>query len=387
MESFKKSELKNSSYFVESLTENGTRQLRVDIPKDSLRMIHFKNQVYTNYMYLTSLSEMDNISNKINRYVYYNLNTKQQVLDDVRVHLGTESLDEQRVMRDRFMVGLLSIFYLVSKGKIYNVPINPLNFIFENDRKVKAFYRQDRELGEITDDWLMDFKKLLAYYLIFDTSIIPENFNNYSIQEYVEKMNQSVQHGFKKFYNCSSIDEMLPLLLKEDEIKALTYSYPLDDEFNEPTDLSSGIPLDFDTAIVNATYIETEDKESLKQKLLDEKVLDKSKVRKADKKRKERERLAKKREREESRNQNKIKQGYEPNEAKRNANSHNKGFKQGKISIIPLIFFIIITVIVGLVVYSKFTGKPVTEMFSKPKQEVGLNYAPDPEYLSKLEVR
>lgn len=362
MDIFKSSKLKDTDLVLESLVENDIKRLRVEISRDALRMVRFKNDVYQRYMYLTSLSEMDNGVKPISRYVYYNLNATQEILDDVRIRVGEESLDAQRAMREKFIVGLLSIYYLVSKGKIYNIPINPLNFILEKNRNVKAFYREDHELGEITDEWLMDFKKLLAYYLVFDTSIIPEKFNEYTIQEYVEFMSNGTQQGFKKFYNCTSIDEMLPLYLKEDEIKALTYTMPLSSDFNEPIDLSSGIPLDLDTAVVNGTHISIEDKEDLKQRLLDENKLDKNKVKRADKKQKQRDAIAKKRKKQEERKQRKIDSGYEPNEAKRKANEYNKGYKGNRISWIPLLFLLVVIFLVVTIGYYKITGESLFKL-------------------------
>lgn len=362
MDIFKSSKLKDTDLVLESLVENDIKRLRVEISRDALRMVRFKNDVYQRYMYLTSLSEMDNGVKPISRYVYYNLNATQEILDDVRIRVGEESLDAQRAMREKFIVGLLSIYYLVSKGKIYNIPINPLNFILEKNRNVKAFYREDHELGEITDEWLMDFKKLLAYYLVFDTSIIPEKFNEYTIQEYVEFMSNGTQQGFKKFYNCTSIDEMLPLYLKEDEIKALTYTMPLSSDFNEPIDLSSGIPLDLDTAVVNGTHISIEDKEDLKQRLLDENKLDKNKVKRADKKQKQRDAIAKKRKKQEERKQRKIDSGYEPNEAKRKANEYNKGYKGNKLSWIPLLFLLVVIFLVVTIGYYKITGESLFKL-------------------------
>lgn len=353
----------------EFVIENNTRRLRVEQSKDNLSRVRFKNDVYNQYMYLTSLSEMDNVAKPVTRYVYYNLTEKQQLLDDVRVQIGTEEMEVQRTTRDIFIIGLISIYYLVSKGKIYNVPINPMNFVLENKKRVKGFFREDKELGEITDEWLMEFKKLLAFYLVYDTSIIPENFNDYDIQDYVSKMSSGTQQGFKKMYNCVSIDEMLPLFLKEDEINALTYSYPLSVDFQEPIDVSSGLPLDLDTSVVNATTITTEDREAIKQQLLDRNMLDKGKVRKADKKRKELARLEKKRQREEDQSKKRIENGYEPNEAKRKANSYNKGFRKEKPSLVPLIVVLFI-ILIGLgIAYSKFTGKPILDLSKKDKVE------------------
>lgn len=362
MDIFKSSKIKNTDLVLESLVENDIKRLRVEVSRDALRMVRFKNDVYQRYMYLTSLSEMDNGVKPISRYVYYNLNSNQEILDDVRIRVGEESLDAQRAMREKFIVGLLSIYYLVAKGKIYNVPINPLNFILERNRNVKAFYREDHELGEITDEWLMEFKKLLAYYLVYDTSIIPEKFDEYTIQDYVEFMSNGTQQGFKKFYNCTSIDEMLPLYLKDDEIKALSYTMPLNTDFHEPEDLSSGLPLNLDTAIVNGTHLTVEEKESLKQKLLDENKLDKAKVRRADKKQKQRDKIAKKRKKQEERRQRKLDSGYEPNEAKRKANEYNKGYRGNKLSLMPILFLLLVIFLVITIGYYKITGESLFKL-------------------------
>lgn len=360
----------NKNLRLEYVIENNIPVLRVEQTKDSLSRIRFKNDVYRDYLYLVSLSEADIEAKPVSRYVYSRLNTKQKLLDDVRIQLGLEEHQEQRMMRDTFLIGLISIYFLVSKGIIYNVPINPLNFILENEKRVRAFYREDSELGEITDEWLLEFKKLIAFYLIYDSSIIPEKFDEYTIQDYVSKMSTGTHQGFKKIYNCSSIDEMLPIFLKEDDINALTFSLPLSNEFETPIDISSGMPLDLDTSIVNATTIPVMDKEEIKQQMLEKNLLDKSKVRKAEKKERELERLELKRQREEEKAKRKIEKGYEPNEAKRKANKYNKSFKHRRPSLTPLLVLMVIIMFGMGFYYFKVVGNPFKQEPIKIQEDV-----------------
>ena len=186
--------------------------------------------------------------------------------------------------------------------------------------------------------------------------------DRYTIQDYVEFMSNGTQQGFKKFYNCTSIDEMLPLYLKDDEIKALSYTMPLNTDFHEPEDLSSGLPLDLDTAVVNGTHVTVEEKEALKQKLLDENKLDKTKVRRADKKQKQRDKIAKKRQKQEERKQRKLDSGYEPNEAKRKANEYNKGYRGNKLSLMPMLFLLLVIFLVITIGYYKITGESLFKL-------------------------
>lgn len=224
---------------------NGER-LQIEFPRDTLNRLRNSNKVFNSYLHLVTLSVEDNGLKPTTRNVYYNFGSQNiESLDDIRLQIGKQNLDFGNEMRNTILKGLINIYYLVSEGKIYNVPINPLNFIMKEGRNIQAFYRNDHELGEITDEFMTDFKKLLAYFMIADTEIIAEKFEEYTTAELVKRMPSTVLRSFERIYRCATLPEMLEIIQTDkQQISSLEGFFPLDDSFNKPINLSSQQQLD-----------------------------------------------------------------------------------------------------------------------------------------------
>lgn len=345
-------------------------KVRLEISRDRLARLKDKNNLYRSYSYLVPLFEEDITVKPVSRYVYYNFPTNMEALDNVRVNMGKANLDEERDLRTKITRGLISIYFLVSEGKIYNIPINPLNFVFYRD-KVQAFYREDTELGEITDEWLMEFKKLLAFYLVTDSSVIPEKFDDYTISDLVGYMSQGVHRGYQLLYNCMSLGEMVELYIQErSDIKALQNFFKLSEDFGKPLDLTSDVPapLGGDTLTVNAV---TDDD----IKSSDKKTKSKSTV--SDKKK---EKIKKQRRADDERNARKKRKTkgktYEPNEAKRRVIEEDakKEAVNKRKNVLSIFIIIILGLSVALLLFKGLGAESVdsdfTQVYSQLKQEI-----------------
>ncbi len=321
-------------------------KVRVEISRDRLARVKDKNSVYSGYSYLVPLYEEDISVKPVSRYVYYSFPSNTLSLDTVRVNMGKSNLDEERATREKIIRGLISLYYLVSEGKIYNVPINPLNYVYTKDNKVMGFYREDEEIGELTDEWLMDFKKLLAFYLVTDSSIIPEKFIEYTIQQLIGYMSAGVHRGFQMLYSCMSLGEMVDLYVTErSDVKALQNFFKLSPTFNTPVDLTSELPISIETVEVNTIPEGKKGKGKAREKAVDPVKEEKQKARIKKQRRAEEEKNARKKSK---------KTAYEPNEAKRNALEYDAKMSRKKKQRPFILIFVIL--VLGFGAYMLFTN-------------------------------
>lgn len=291
-------------------------KLRVEISRDALSRVKDKNSVYSSYSYLTPLYEEDISVKPVSRYVYYTFPSGVQSLDSVRVNMGRSNIDEERATRDKIVKGLISLYFLVSEGKVYNVPINPLNYVFHKN-KVLGFYREDSELGEITDEWLLDFKKLIAFYLVTNSVVIPEKFNEYTISDLLPYMSQGVKNGYQHIYNCTTLGEMVELYISDrSDIKALKNYFRLSPSFEKPIDLTSDVPVNMETLEVNSVVEEPKPKQEKRE---------------VHKKERAKEKVKKQRKKEVNKQSNRKKaKTREPNEAKRKVMEYEEALRRKK---------------------------------------------------------
>lgn len=343
-------------------------KVRVEISRDRLARVKDKNSVYSGYSYLVPLYEEDISVKPVSRFVYYAFPSNSLSLDTVRVNMGKSNIDEERATREKVIRGLISLYYLVSEGKIYNVPINPLNYVYTKDNKVMGFYREDEELGEITDEWLMEFKKLIAFYLVTDSSIIPERFNDYTIQDLIGYMTDGVHRGFKLIYSCMSLGEMVDLYVTErSEVKALQNFFKLSPTFNQPVDLTSEIPLTIESVEVNTVPDQKKGKGKAREKAVDPVKEDKQKARIKKQRRADEEKNARK----------KSKKAYEPNEAKRKALEYDEKMARKKKQKPLILLFVILVLGFGVYfLYDRLTdnsaqgNEDFTQVYSQLQQIV-----------------
>lgn len=362
---------------------NGEK-LRVEISREALARVKNKNYVYSGYSHLLPLFEEDISVKPVSRYVYFNFKDQSEPLDIVRLNMGRANLDEEREIREKVIRGLISLYYLVATGKIYNIPINPLNYVMYRD-KVMGFYRYDEELGEITDEWMLALKKLLAFYLVTDSSVIPERYEEYTIAELINYMPAGVKRGFQVLYNCVSVEEMLEVYVPErSDIKALKNFFPLDMDFKEPLDLTSDSPpIDFDTVVANTVPSDEPldfsdntllEKSSKKGKFSGNKI----KKQKVSDKEKEQDKIKKKKELEKKKLQKskKIKNTYEPNELKRRANEPTyKGLQAVRVPRLLGIVLMVIAIAFGIYFGFKTKGIDIIDELKNPQSEEVHDYS------------
>ena len=361
MQSLKSSRTRN---YLFEVVDN--EKVRLEMSRETLARLKDKNNLYRSYSYLVPLFEEDISVKPVSRYIYYNFPTNMEALDNVRVNMGKANLDEERDMRAKVIRGLISIYFLVSEGKIYNIPINPLNFVFYKNR-VQAFYREDTALGEITDEWLLDFKKLLAFYLVTDSSVIPEKYEEYTISDLVGYMSQGVHRGFQLLYNCMSLGEMLELYISErSEIKALQNFFKLSPDFSKPLDLTSEVPTPLGEDTLSANTVPDE---SVKPKGKKAVVSDKKKEKIKKQRRADDERNARKKRKTKGKE-------YEPNEAKRKvleADAKKLALAKRK-NILSMFIIIVLGLSVALLIYKGLGTESVdsdfTQVYLQLKQEL-----------------
>src|SRR5699024_4533643 len=132
---------------------------------------------------------------------------REMPLDTYRIEVT--DLQSKQMILD----GLLELLLGISDGKIYNVELNPLNFIAEDSPQnktvyVKAFFREGKELSEITDKWLEDAKKIIGYFLVSDTGYNASNFNSLRPADFLKGLHGNVRDQYLKIMKSPSIDHM-----------------------------------------------------------------------------------------------------------------------------------------------------------------------------------
>lgn len=232
--------LKRSTTWAVAVDIVDGRTVKVELTKDELLAVKNKEVVFEQFSYGTPVYTRDSESNPHNKVLYYDFSVDEVSLDDYRLEERTE--DEDSRVKEYIIGGLLSTLYLVSEGKIYATELNPLNFIYDQRRnKVKAFYRKDHALGEITDKWLYDVKKLVAFYLSSDTGLMPERFEQMRLEDIEPYLSDSVLGGYYRLKEARSVGEMAEMLLSEKEMLPLK-SYPsVFPQYKKPRDITTEI--------------------------------------------------------------------------------------------------------------------------------------------------
>jgi len=157
--------------------------------------------------HFTKLYERDVANHPEEKEVYYDLDEEtEKPLDMYR--LSSNDKQSKQVILD----GLMELLFLVSEGKIYDIELNPFNFIISTDEKegsrVKAFYRQDRELSEITDEWLLQVKKVIGYFLVSDTKFSEENYSKLKPKDFYSEMEEGIAEQYLRIMRSTSVDDM-----------------------------------------------------------------------------------------------------------------------------------------------------------------------------------
>lgn len=169
--------------------------------------------------------------------LYYDLNIEGELpLDEFR--LRAETATHKQYILD----GLLELFYLVSEGKLYNIELNPFNFIAstkESGMKVKTFYREYRGLSEITDDWMTEVKKLIGYFLVSDTQFNEDNYKDLRPKDFYNVMEGKIAEQYLRIMRSSTVEQMIEDWFVDKVVKQLKGFQPVMKNFSKPKDVTS----------------------------------------------------------------------------------------------------------------------------------------------------
>lgn len=188
---------------------------------------------------------------KVNERVDENMPNMKELYYEISIDDGRElPLDSFRLMatdpagKQMILDGIMELLLLISEGKIYDVELNPLNFIAEDNHDVgkvyvKAFYRRDRGLREITNEWLEDAKKLIGYFLVSDTGISERNYENLSAVDIYHRLSGSIAQQYLKILKSPSIDKMARDWFTDEAYRQIKGFPPIVSEYVEPKDVTS----------------------------------------------------------------------------------------------------------------------------------------------------
>lgn len=163
---------------------------------------------------------------------------REMPLDTYRIEVT--DLQSKQMILD----GLLELLLGISDGKIYNVELNPLNFIAEDSPQnktvyVKAFFREGKELSEITDKWLEDAKKLIGYFLVSDTGYNASNFNSLRPADFLKGLQGNVRDQYLKIMKSPSIDHMAQDWFHETKYKQIKNFPEMIKGYQKPIDVTT----------------------------------------------------------------------------------------------------------------------------------------------------
>lgn len=213
--------------------------LKTSIPREAYVSIQNKEEVFEGLAYFTAICERNNPTNANEKELYSTCSVDEFPLDTYR--LQDRPADEETKAKEEIVKGLVATLFLVSQGRVYDILLNPLNFVYNTKKKkVKAFIRKDKPLAEITDEWLYDVKKLIGFYLVQDSGLRVEDFEEMSMSAIEKYMVGDTLQGFQKVKSASSVGEMAEMLLTEHELRPLTTYPPIVRPHVFPKDLITG---------------------------------------------------------------------------------------------------------------------------------------------------
>lgn len=146
------------------------------------------------------------------------LGENQEMLDDYRISKARKPREVGRYLSD-VMRNLLYLLALVEEGKMYDIALNPLNFVRSRDKgTVAGFVRKAVVLKEVNNEWIYDVKKLIAYYFNTDEDIRAEDYEDYTIQLLVKNLDMSLQEKyFELTGDVISVKDMYFALIRNGE--------------------------------------------------------------------------------------------------------------------------------------------------------------------------
>jgi len=214
-------------------------KIRTSISTSESIAIPNKARVYKGTLkHFTDIKEKDHPSLMDTKELYYSMEEGKEIPLDKFRQVARDNRGKQMILD-----GLLELFYLVSEGKLYDIEINPMNFVAEdrpelNKVFVKAFYRDSRGLREITDTWLTNVKKIIGYFLVTDTGYNEQNFNETKPAHYLNEMTEHVYDQYLKIMKSTTVDQMAKEWFSDDVYRQLKGFPPIMRDFRRPKDVT-----------------------------------------------------------------------------------------------------------------------------------------------------
>lgn len=243
------------------------RYLRTNLSNvESLAIANKKRVFRETAKHFTQIEEREDVNIPQTKELYYEISVddgRELPLDSFRL------MAQDEVGKQLILDGLMEMFLLISEGKIYDVEMNPLNFIAEDKPDIeriyiKAFYRRDRGLREITNEWLNDAKKLIGYFLVADTGINEDNFSRLSTVDIYNRMTGSVAEQYLKIMKSTSIDQMARDWFTPEIYNQVKGFPPIVSDFRAPKDVT-----DIGTALLGNVQDERYEEEDVEDDYVD----------------------------------------------------------------------------------------------------------------------
>lgn len=216
-----------------------SEKVRTDITVSESIATSNRTRVYRNTKHFTEMKEKSHPTKPEYKELYYLLKEDIEIpLNEYRV-LAKDEQGKQMILD-----GLLELFLLVSEGKIYDIEINPFNFIAQDNPElgrvfIKAFYRDSKGRRELTDEWLMNVKKIIGYFLVDDTRFQGENFNESKPSHYLAEMTGHVYDKYLQIIRSTTVDQMAKEWFSLDTYKQLKGFPHIEKEYRKPKDITS----------------------------------------------------------------------------------------------------------------------------------------------------
>ena len=157
-----------------------------------------KTKVFEGRLNLLALYS-DVISEQTNVFAqkHDDLMTIDEFRKDMQKYTDIEEINE---LKTKLMTSILSYYYQVQEGKVYDTPINPLNFLIKKELEkdgsftvtLKSFFRYDKNIDKVDNEWLSEVLKLVIYSITDSTEISSSNYADVSISEILKLTNEKI---------------------------------------------------------------------------------------------------------------------------------------------------------------------------------------------------
>lgn len=210
-----------------------------------------KTKVFEGRLNLLALYS-DVISEQTNVFAqkHDDLMTIDEFRKDMQKYTDIEEINE---LKTKLMTSILSYYYQVQEGKVYDTPINPLNFLIKKELEkdgsftvtLKSFFRYDKNIDKVDNEWLSEVLKLVIYSITDSTEISSSNYADVSISEILKLTNDEIIKVFNNIVGKGDLKGMLEMILQSfqqserEELRGQIFSFRAisPDDYPKPKNL------------------------------------------------------------------------------------------------------------------------------------------------------